>query len=355
MQPKQGAILLILALAATLVAVASAITTYRDVLNEEWSEFKETHNKSYKDKTEDNYRFKVFMENKFKIARHNRRQANGLHSFTLGLNKYADMTPQEFKRVMNGFNLSLRSRQPSVATHPAVFVETAELLSEDDDNKVSRRVDWRQHGFVTPIKDQGHCGSCWAFSSTGALEGHYARKTGDLISLSEQNLVDCSKKYGNMGCEGGLMENAFKYIRDNAGVDTENSYPYEAHDDKCRFKNITIGASDKGFVVIPSEDERKLTKAVALKGPVSVAIDASQESFHLYKSGVYNEPSCGNQEENLDHGVLVVGYGTDPMHGDYYIVKNSWSETWGEKGYVKMARNKDNQCGIATSAVYPVV
>lgn len=356
MQTKQVAILLAsvaILLPLLLVVVSAATTTYRDVLNEEWNEFKEAHNKSYKDKTEDNYRFKVFMENKLKIARHNRRQANGLHSFTLGLNKYADMTPQEFKRVLNGFKPSLKMRSNDIV-HPAVVVETSELLS-DDDEEIPRHIDWRQHGFVTPIKDQGQCGSCWAFSSTGALEGHNARKNGDLISLSEQNLVDCSKKYGNMGCEGGLMENAFKYIRDNAGVDTENSYPYEAHDDRCRFKNRTVGASDKGFVEIPSEDEKRLTKAVALKGPVSVAIDASKESFHLYKSGVYNEPDCGNQEENLDHGVLVVGYGTDPIHGDYYLVKNSWSETWGEKGYVKMARNKDNQCGIATSAVYPVV
>lgn len=337
---------------ATIIAVSSvlAAVTYRDVLREEWNLFKAKYNKTYADSSEDNYRFKVFLNNKHLIAKHNQRQANGLHSYTLALNKYSDMTHQEFVRTMNGYRPQLR-RTPE----PRSEMHEIEHRSLNEPLDLPKMVDWRQHGYVTPVKDQGHCGSCWAFSSTGALEGQHFRRTGDLISLSEQNLVDCSKKYGNMGCDGGLMANAFKYIRDNHGVDTENSYPYEAHDDKCRFKNKTIGADDKGYMEIPSGDEAKLTKAIAMKGPVSVAIDASQESFRLYDGGVYDEPNCGNSEENLDHGVLVVGYGTDPVHGDYYLVKNSWSETWGQSGYIKMARNKGNQCGIATSAVYPVV
>lgn len=347
-------VILVSALVAT-IAITSvlAVVTYRDVLSEEWQEFKAKYNKNYTDESEDNYRFKVFLTNKHKIAKHNQRQANGLHSYTLGLNKYADMTHQEFVRTMNGYRPHLRKPNELTSNqHEDVHRERRRL---DEPFEVPKSVDWRQHGYVTPVKDQGHCGSCWAFSSTGALEGQHFRTTGDLISLSEQNLVDCSKKYGNMGCDGGLMDNAFKYIRDNHGVDTENSYPYEAHDDKCRFKNKTVGADDKGYVDIPSGNEAKLTKAIAMKGPVSVAIDASQESFRLYDGGVYDEPNCGNSQDNLDHGVLVVGYGTDPVHGDYYLVKNSWSETWGQSGYIKMARNKDNQCGIATAAVYPVV
>lgn len=341
------------AILASMVVASVAIVTYRDVLNEEWNEFKAKYNKTYADKSEDNYRFKLFLENKHKIAKHNKRFADGLHSYTLGLNKYSDMSHQEFVRTMNGYRPQLRTPQ-SRFTHPLVYHDSEEFKGSPPVD-LPKSVDWRQHGYVTPVKDQGHCGSCWAFSSTGALEGQHFKKTGDLISLSEQNLVDCSKKYGNMGCDGGLMANAFKYIRDNHGLDTENSYPYEAHDDKCRFKNRTVGADDKGFVEIPSGDERRLMQAIANKGPVSVAIDASQESFRQYDGGVYDEPNCGNQEENLDHGVLVVGYGSDPVHGDYYLVKNSWSETWGQSGYIKMARNRDNQCGIATSAVYPVV
>ena len=349
--------LVLLALVAIVAASSLALgaITYRDVLNEEWLSFKAKFNKTYSDPAEDNYRFKVFLGTKHKIARHNQRQANGLHSYTLGINKFADLTQSEFVRTMNGYRPHLKRAQSFVDLNEP-HVRRA-LLEADDDETVDlpKSVDWRQHGYVTPVKDQGHCGSCWAFSSTGALEGQHFKKTGNLISLSEQNLVDCSRKYGNMGCDGGLMENAFKYIRDNHGVDTENSYPYEAHDDKCRFKNKTVGADDKGYMEIPQGDERKLTQAIAMKGPVSIAIDASQESFRLYDGGVYDEPACGNQQENLDHGVLVVGYGTDAVHGDYYLVKNSWSETWGEAGYIKMARNRDNQCGVATSAVYPVV
>lgn len=345
---------LFLACLAASIYVSLASVTYREVLQEEWNLYKTKYNKNYTDSHLDKYRFKLFLDTKHLIAKHNKRHANGETSYTLGLNQFADLTQREFVSTMNGYKSSLKQKDQQNDEHPVVAHELREL-----DYKVSfevpRFVDWRQHGYVSPVKDQGHCGSCWAFSSTGALEGQHYKKTGNLISLSEQNLVDCSKKYGNMGCDGGLMENAFRYIRDNHGLDTENSYPYEAHDAKCRFKNRTVGADDKGFVAIPSGDEARLTKAIALKGPVSVAIDASQESFRLYESGVYDEPACGNQEDNLDHGVLVVGYGTDPIHGDYYLVKNSWSELWGQAGYIKMARNRDNQCGIATSASYPLV
>ena len=146
-------------------------------------------------------------------------------------------------------------------------------------------IDWRDRGIVTGIKDQGQCGSCWAFSATGALEGHFARKTGNLISISEQNLIDCSQKQGNMGCNGGLMNQAFEYIKLNEGIDTETSYPYEGKDLKCRFKREHVGSTDTGFIDITSKDENALQQAVATLGPISVAIDASHSSFQLYKSG----------------------------------------------------------------------
>lgn len=348
-----GQNLLLAACLALCLTYSLAAITYRDVLSEEWNEFKTKYNKSYPEPTEDQMRFKIFLENKHKIATHNRRAANGERSYTLGLNKYADMSHREFVTTMNGYDPKLKHNKSQPLTHD--FDTELKKLGQEPNFELPKSVDWRQHGYVSPVKDQGHCGSCWAFSSTGALEGQHFRKTGDLISLSEQNLVDCSKKYGNMGCDGGLMANAFTYIRENHGVDTENSYPYVAHDDTCHFKKNRVGADDKGYIEIPSGNEKKLTQALALKGPISIAIDASQESFRLYNGGVYDEPLCGNGEENLDHGVLAVGYGTDPVHGDYYLVKNSWSETWGQSGYIKMARNKDNQCGIATSACYPVV
>merc|ERR1712131_239095 len=195
-----------------------------------------------------------------------------------------------------------------------------------------REVDWREKGYVTPVKDQGQCGSCWAFSNTGALEGQVFRKTGTLVSLSEQNLVECSKPEGNEGCNGGLMDQAFQY------------------DPKFN------SANDTGFVDIPSGKEHALMKAVAAVGPVSVAIDAGHESFQFYQSGIYYDKDCSSEE--LDHGVLVVGYGFEGEDVDgkkYWIVKNSWSEQWGNKGYIYMAKDRKNHCGIATAASYPLV
>ncbi|CAF1005410.1 unnamed protein product [Didymodactylos carnosus] len=195
-------------------------------------------------------------------------------------------------------------------------------------------------------------GSCWAFSATGSLEGQHFKKYSALVSLSEQNLVDCSGKFGNMGCSGGLMDQAFAYIKANNGIDTEVSYPYEARNDVCRFNPENVGANDTGYTDIKSGSEADLQAAIATVGPISVAIDASHGSFQFYHSGVYNELQCSSV--SLDHGVLAVGYDTTGTQ-DYYIVKNSWGTSWGNDGYIWMTRNKNNQCGIATMSSYPLV
>ena len=209
-------------------------------------------------------------------------------------------------------------------------------------------IDWRTKGAVTWVKNQGPCGSCWAFSATGSLEGQHFRKTGKLVSLSEQNLLDCTDNYGNFGCGGGIMDNAFKYVRDNHGLDTEDSYLYQAAKSyKCRFNNMTIGATDKGFVDLPKGDEDALAKAVAAVGPISVGIDANHASFIYYSHGIYEGHTCS--PEHIDHAVLVVGYGPG-----YWIIKNSWDTEWGEEGYMKMKRGV-NMCGIASFASYPLV
>jgi cathepsin L len=334
-------------LLVAVVTVSQAVSLI-DLVMEEWKTFKIQHRKGYGSDIEEKFRMKIFMENKHKIAKHNAKYEMGLVPYKLQVNKYADMLHHEFVNTLNGFNKTkpgmLRSYEKPVG---AKFIEPANV-------QLPEAVDWRNEGAVTPVKDQGHCGSCWSFSATGALEGQHFRQTGKLVSLSEQNLIDCSGKYGNNGCNGGLMDNAFKYIKDNKGLDTENTYPYEAEDDTCRYNPANSGAEDVGFVDIPEGEENKLKAAVATIGPVSVAIDASHQTFQFYSEGVYYEPECSSTE--LDHGVLVVGYGTDQKTGkDYWLVKNSWGETWGDQGYIKMARNKDNHCGIASSASYPLV
>jgi len=319
----------------------AAVRMPNEEFNFHWELFKSTYEKTYADVNEETTRRLIWEDHLALIASHNREHDLGLHTYTLGINKYADMSNEEFVRVLNGYKQSLANPSDVRTT----FVAPNYVALPDS-------VDWRTQGYVTPIKDQGQCGSCWAFSTTGSLEGQHFKSTGQLVSLSEQNLVDCSGAEGNEGCDGGLMDNAFTYIKKNGGIDTESSYPYKAQDGKCKFNKANIGATDTGFVDIKKGNETDLQVAVATVGPVSVAIDASHNSFQLYKSGIYNEKHCSTTQ--LDHGVLAVGYGTTAGK-DFWIVKNSWGTGWGEQGYIQMSRNAKNQCGIATEASYPLV
>jgi len=310
-------------------------------LSKQWQMWKQVHNKKYFD-AEEHVRRAIWENNLKYVQEHNLNADLGQHTFWLKMNNYADVTNAEFVKQMNGFNMNM-SRHGEMDHHE---------FSRIPNVKIPDTVDWRDEGYVTEIKDQGQCGSCWAFSATGSLEGQHFKQTKMLTSLSEQNLVDCSGKEGNMGCNGGLMDQAFQYIKDNMGIDTEDSYPYEARDNTCRFKKDSIGATDTGFTDIKSKDEEALKEAVATVGPISVAIDASHASFQLYSHGIYNELLCS--QIRLDHGVLAIGYGNESGK-DYWLVKNSWGTVWGDKGYIKMSRNKRNQCGIATAASYPMV
>lgn len=311
-------------------------------LNHDWELFKSVHEKEYESWGEEQFRRGVWEKNLDIIKRHNLEASLGVHTYTLGMNKYGDLTTEEFVGGMNGY-------RPDWDTSRKNYVFSNVNVKDLPDT-----VDWRTKGYVTGVKDQKQCGSCWAFSATGALEGQMFNKTGNLVSLSEQNFVDCSTKEGNHGCQGGLMDQAFQYVIDNSGLDTEQCYPYKAIESTCIYKTSCNDADVIKYNDIPSGDEMALQQAVATVGPVSVAIDAALESFHLYKDGIYNDPMCRNDRMHLDHGVLAVGYGTQDGK-DYWLVKNSWGMTWGMQGYIMMSRNMDNQCGIATAASYPTV
>jgi len=341
-------LLVSLSVAALALVAGTKALSAKDVVSEEWELWMLRHGRNYTDKLEEKFRLKIYMENKIKIARHNQMAHKGHKSYFLKMNHFGDMLHHEFVNLMNGFDYAAK-----MAIRPETDNDRVLWMAPANVEEYPETMDWREKGAVTPVKDQGQCGSCWAFSSTGSLEGQHFRKTGQLLSLSEQNLVDCSGDFGNNGCNGGLMDNAFRYIKANGGIDTERSYPYEGTDEKCHFNPNTVGETDRGFVDIPQGSEEDLKKALATVGPVSIAIDASHESFQFYSHGVYDEPECDPM--GLDHGVLAVGYGTMDNGDDYWLVKNSWSEKWGLDGYIRMSRNKDNQCGVATSASYPLV
>lgn len=319
-----------------------AKTIFEDLYTE-WEKFKNNHGKTYENLKEEEHRFGVFTRNLEYIKKHNTEYNAGLHSYYLGVNHLADLEVEEFRKL-NGYR---KSKNASLTTGGCSTYLSASNV------KVPDEVDWRKEGYVTPVKNQGQCGSCWSFSTTGSLEGQTFKKTQILISLSEQQLVDCSGKFGNEGCNGGLMDNAFAYIKSVGGIESEEEYPYKHKQSKCKAVKSEFVAEDTGCVDVESGSEDKLKEALATVGPISVAIDASHQSFQLYESGVYDEPDCSS--EQLDHGVLTVGYGTSDDGQDYWIVKNSWGTTWGKEGYIMMSRNKKNQCGIATQASYPLV
>ena len=322
-----------LLLFATMMTASCALDNM-DASVDEWKVFKAVHGKLYKGSIEEKFRKKIYMENKAYIAEHNHLTHMGYHSYFLKMNHFGDLLHSEFVATMN--KLPIKN-----ATH-----KSGTTFLAPEGYKVPDKVDWRKKGAVTEVKNQGNCGSCWAFAATGALEGQHFRKTGQLVSLSEKNLLDCNRDV-NDGCDGGYAEFAFKYVHENNGLDTEKSYPYLPKQDACHFNPANVGATAKGFVELNFGDEDQLAKAVASVGPVSVMIDASAPSFQFYGSGIYAEPFCFTTSTN--HCVLVVG-----LTPEYWLVKNSWGTKWGEDGYIKIKRGV-NQCGIASYGSYPLV
>ncbi|XP_023759344.1 low-temperature-induced cysteine proteinase [Lactuca sativa] len=321
-----------------LFPLTSLSTSYTSDLFRQWCQ---QHGKSYSTEEENLYRFNVFEDNYAYIIRHN---SNSNSSYTLSLNSFADLTHHEFKLAR------LRGLSASAASDDLIRLNRGSSLIESS-SYLPKSLDWRDKGAVTNVKDQGSCGACWSFSATGAMEGINQIVTGSLISLSEQELVDCDKSF-NSGCEGGLMDYAYEFVIKNKGIDTEDDYPYQAKQTSCnknkRKRNIV---TIDGYNDIPENNEDQLLKAVANQ-PVSVGICGSERAFQLYSKGIFTGP-CSTA---LDHAVLIVGY--DSKDGvDYWIIKNSWGNSWGINGYMYMARNTGDShglCGINMLASYPI-
>jgi hypothetical protein len=321
---------------AFVVALSAAVATASPISEKSmqflFTQWIKEHGKQY-ETSEFFSRYETFKENAAMIQEHNRSGA----TWTMAMNEFGDMTNDEFIEKYTGY------KGPSNS-----FARSMNAPEVDPDFVPAASIDWRTKGAVTPVKNQGQCGSCWAFSTTGSTEGAHQIKTGKLVAFSEQQLVDCAGPEGNMGCNGGLMDQGFEYIIKNGGLCTESDYPYTAQNGSCQTSCSDVKNVISGYKDVPSGSESGLMTAANI-GPVSVAIEADQSGFQFYSGGVFSG-SCGKQ---LDHGVLVVGYGTDSGQ-DYWWVKNSWGAAWGEQGYIRLVRGQD-QCGIANAASYPKV
>ena len=309
--------------------------------------WKQIHRKEYASAEQEAKAKAAFALNSDLVAAHRLQRSLGADLHFV-LNEFADLTPAEFNE-RNGY-------VPSAVATAAAAMSTHQMSGK----ALNASVDWRAHGLVSEVKNQGACGSCWAFSTVVSIEGQHAKRTGQLVSLSEQNLVDCvkgEKLPGDdstccMGCKGGLMNDAFQYLIDHqkGGIDTEASYGYTGRGGTCSFDASDDGSKITGWTAIPPGDEDALLDAVATVGPVSIGVDASI-GWQLYFGGIMHPTLCSSNPKKMDHGVAIVGYGTEKGK-DYWIIRNSWGSSWGEHGYSRIVRGQ-NACGLANAASYP--
>jgi C1A family cysteine protease len=303
-------------------------------IQDAFKKWKEGRKRLYNNGKEEDNRLRIFADN-YKMVK---KMQSENRTYEVELNKFADMSTEEFASTYLG-------------TRPPTMRSNNEQLLEATTATLPASVDWRTRNAVTPIKNQGSCGSCWSFSAIGALESLYAIKYGILKSFSEQQLVDCSGSYGTYACNGGIMTAAFKYTRDY-GVELGSVYPYTGAKGTCKFDKTKVVFKNTAWVSVTPNNNVQLAAAVATR-PVSAAVQADASVFQFYKGGIIDGTACGT---SLNHGIIIVGYGSENGK-DFWIIRNSWGTSWGEAGYVRIAKssstNSAGVCGIAMMASYP--
>ncbi|XP_017046797.1 procathepsin L-like [Drosophila ficusphila] len=306
--------------------------------DEEWAQYKAKYNKHYT--FNDNYHRGIYRESVQAVAKYNRLFAEGKVGFKLGLNERSDVDESVFFR--SGTKRPLDSGTNSVTKTPSYKYY----------DEINEGIDWRQYGYISPVENQTlGCQSCWAFSSSGCMEAHLAMKNGKLEPLSPKHLIDCVPS-PVAGCNGGWATLAFRYAK-NHSIASKKSYPYEPQVGTCAWENPN--GILEGHVTLKNNDEREMAEVVYNIGPVTASIDYLDPIFKNYKGGVVNIPNCRKDRKYLNHSMLVVGFGTHPISGDYWLIKNSYGTEWGENGYMRLARNENNTCGIASYIQYPIL
>jgi C1A family cysteine protease len=334
---KSSTIVFILVLLGMNAYVTIAKDPVAQEVQEAFKKWKEGRNRLYSNGKEEDNRLRIFEENYNKI----KKMQSEDRPYQVELNKFADMSTEEFATAYLGTRPS--NVRAATTTDPTILQATT--------STVPATIDWRAKNAVTPIKNQGYCGSCWSFSAVGAMEGLYAIKYGLLKTFSEQQLIDCSGSYGTYACNGGVMTAAFKYTRDY-GVELGTVYPYTGTKGTCKFDKTKVVFKNIGWVSVTANNNVQLAAAVATR-PVSAAVQADASVFQFYKGGIIDGTACGT---SLNHGILIVGYGSENGK-DFWIIKNSWGTSWGEGGYVRIAKSNSTSsagvCGIAMMASYP--
>ncbi|XP_015836748.1 procathepsin L-like isoform X1 [Tribolium castaneum] len=307
-------------------------------LNNEWEKFKRKYEKNYPNAHEENFRKSIFTKTLQEVTSHNARYWKGLEKYFVEINKFSDYMEDEM--FCCPYDLARKPPNPSIVIFPNMSARPQSDLPD--------MVDWRLQGVVTPVKRQGKCGSCWAFAILGATEAHYRKQRGSFVILSEQQLVDCVREVGT--CKGVWLDEVYEYIINSNGINYDQDYRYESAPGSCRFKPNKPTVTFKKYAYLAEISEEDLQWIVAKIGPATVSFDARGSQLKSYSGGIYYNRTC---TKTLTHVAVVVGYGTEKGE-DYWIVKNSWGPQWGIDGYVKMARNRNNHCGIARKVTYPI-
>merc|ERR1712002_784082 len=313
-----------------IITACLAVAVHSDTLDSKWTEFKSTFSKEYTSKEEELVHFDTWKSNLAMVEKHNEEAEEGLHGYKMSLNEFSDLSEEEFEKRMLGY----------------VEMGGSEEFEYFQDREIPTALDYREEGLVTPVKNQGHCGSCWAFSATGGIEGAWAKEVGDLIPVSEQQLIDC----GPGGCGGGNMGPAWNTAAD--GIMREEDYQYEHEEKECRYDENMAVSYVTGHSSVPHNEEQLELALAELGYPISIGMRASS-TFQHYSHGVYDDLECVD-DGKLNHAILIVGYHKTNPDNQYWIVKNSWGHNWGLDGYIKM-RMGHNICGLAKAAVYPTL